>query len=92
MSHFGPAFYRPPKKGPPDQRTKYGVYDQNGAAGGNGVPSRYIATGASGETVSYVYKCFLHVQTKLRTQFRSTRWTEMKIAGVQRNKYGQYTL
>lgn len=51
MSHSGPAFYRPPKKGPPDQRAKYGVYDQNGAAGGNGVPSRYIATGPSGEKV-----------------------------------------
>lgn len=49
MSHSGPTFYRPPKKGPPDQRAKYSVYDQNGAAGGNGVPSRYITTGPSGE-------------------------------------------
>lgn len=49
MAHSGPTFYRPPKKGPSDQRAKYGVYDQNGAAGGNGVFSRYIATGPSGE-------------------------------------------
>lgn len=54
MAHSGPSFYRPPKKGPSDQRAKYGVYDQNGAAGGNGVPSRYIATGPSGE--KYFYK------------------------------------
>ncbi|KAF4089110.1 hypothetical protein AMELA_G00062570 [Ameiurus melas] len=56
MSHSGPAFYRPPKKGPPDQRAKYGVYDQNGAAGGNGVPSRYIATGQSGGSMHHQHQ------------------------------------
>ncbi|TRY55525.1 hypothetical protein DNTS_014038 [Danionella cerebrum] len=45
MSHTGPALYRPPKKGLPDQRPKYSMYDQNGAPGGNGMPVRYMATG-----------------------------------------------
>ncbi|XP_026887140.2 thyroid receptor-interacting protein 6 isoform X1 [Electrophorus electricus] len=53
MSHTGAAFYRPPKKGPPDQRPKYGVYDQNGATGGNSVPARYIATAPPGGSMHH---------------------------------------
>ncbi|KAF7706502.1 hypothetical protein HF521_019756 [Silurus meridionalis] len=56
MSHSGPAFYRPPKKGPPDQRAKYGGYDQNGPAGGNSVPSRYMATGPSGGSMHHQHQ------------------------------------
>lgn len=51
MSHAGSAYYRPPKKGPSDQRPKYSVYDQNGATGGHSVPMRYMATGPSGENI-----------------------------------------
>ncbi|XP_055053599.1 thyroid receptor-interacting protein 6 isoform X1 [Misgurnus anguillicaudatus] len=48
MSHTGPAIYRPPKKGLPDQMPMYSMYDQNGGTGGNGMPVRYMATGPSG--------------------------------------------
>lgn len=48
MSHTGPAIYRPPKKGLPDQRPKYSMYDQNGGTGGNSMPVRYMAIGPSG--------------------------------------------
>jgi len=49
MSHSGPALYRPPKKGLPEQRPKYNMYEQNGGTGGNGMPVRYMATGPSGK-------------------------------------------
>ncbi|XP_030636045.1 thyroid receptor-interacting protein 6 isoform X1 [Chanos chanos] len=52
MSHAGPSVYRPPKKiSPSDQRPKYGVYDQNGGAGGNPLPVRYMATGSTGGVI-----------------------------------------
>ncbi|KAI4900435.1 hypothetical protein NFI96_033087, partial [Prochilodus magdalenae] len=56
MSHAGPAYYRPPKKGPSDQRPRYGVYDQNGAAIGHGVPTRYMATGPSGGSMHHQHQ------------------------------------
>lgn len=56
MSHSGPAHYRPPKKGLPDQRTKYNMYDQNGGTGGNGMPIRYMATGPSGGTMQHQHQ------------------------------------
>lgn len=55
MSHTGPAVYRPPKKGVPDQRPKYSMYDQNGGTGGNSMPVRYMATGPSGKLFNIVY-------------------------------------
>ncbi|XP_062850350.1 lipoma-preferred partner homolog isoform X2 [Trichomycterus rosablanca] len=56
MSHSGPAFYKPTKKGLPDQKPRYGVYDQNRAAGGNSVPTRYMATGPSGGSMHHQYQ------------------------------------
>uniref|UniRef100_A0A8C1WJS7 Thyroid hormone receptor interactor 6 n=1 Tax=Cyprinus carpio TaxID=7962 RepID=A0A8C1WJS7_CYPCA len=59
MSHSGnsgPALYRPPKKGLPDQRPKYSMYDQNGGTGGNGMPVRYMATGPSGVTMQHQHQ------------------------------------
>ncbi len=59
MSHSGPALYRPPKKGLPDQRPKYNMYDQNGGTGGNVMPIRYMATGPSGKSpVTIAFKRF----------------------------------
>ncbi|XP_016398640.1 thyroid receptor-interacting protein 6 isoform X2 [Sinocyclocheilus rhinocerous] len=54
--HSGPALYRPPKKGLPDQRPKYNLYDQNGGTGGNGMPVRYMATGPSGGTMQHQHQ------------------------------------
>ncbi|XP_016141158.1 thyroid receptor-interacting protein 6 isoform X2 [Sinocyclocheilus grahami] len=54
--HSGPALYRPPKKGLPDQRPKYNMYDQNGGTGGNGMPVRYMATGPSGGTMQHQHQ------------------------------------
>uniref|UniRef100_A0A672JYW5 Thyroid hormone receptor interactor 6 n=2 Tax=Sinocyclocheilus grahami TaxID=75366 RepID=A0A672JYW5_SINGR len=56
MSHSGPALYRPPKKGLPDQRPKYNMYDQNGGTGGNGMPIRYMATGPSGGPMNHQHQ------------------------------------
>ncbi|XP_066537228.1 thyroid receptor-interacting protein 6 isoform X2 [Hoplias malabaricus] len=55
MSHAGPAYYRPPKKSPSDQRPKYGVYDQNGVAAGHNAP-RYLATGPSGVNMHHQHQ------------------------------------
>lgn len=82
MSHSGPAFYRPPKKGPPDHRAKYGVYDQNGAAGGNGVPSRYIPTGPSGEILILLQSVCCTYMLSCAGSFRSTSWPKMKVTGM----------
>lgn len=47
MSHGGQSFYRAQKKVLADPRPKYGAYEQNGGTGGG--PTRYIATGPTGE-------------------------------------------
>lgn len=52
MSNSVPAFYRPVKKNPSDQKPRFGVYDQNRSAGGSNVPTRYMATGPSGKMPS----------------------------------------
>ncbi|XP_056156317.1 thyroid receptor-interacting protein 6 isoform X1 [Lampris incognitus] len=54
MSHTGgAAIYRAPnKKGTPDPRPKYGLYDQNGGGGG-GMATRYTATGPPGSPMHH---------------------------------------